>query len=560
MAQKNMNQFARMDKDALYFAPLGGSEQFGMNLNTYICDGKILVVDCGVGFADERFPGIDLILPDPIFLEENRDKVQALVITHAHEDHIGGVAYLWKRFRCPIYTTPFTAAVLHEKFKEANIRDADVYVINPHESFTQGPFKVEFLPVSHSVPDTCSLLISTRHGNILHSGDWNLDAKPVVGYKTEAKTFMDKGDLGILAYVGDSTNAQVPGFAGSEADVEIGLEAEFRKRKGKVAVTIFSSNIGRIISVARAAKKTGRDVGVIGRSMHRMIGCAIDCGYMKGLPKFILEEDLGYLPDERTVLIMTGSQGEPRAALARVARGDHPNISLKKGDTVIFSARSIPGNERNVNVVRNQLCGAGVEVVTPSDTDNVIHVSGHPCRDEISQMLQWVRPQTVIPVHGERTQLDAHASFARECQIPHTVVPNNGSVIRLAPGKPETVDHVSTGILAVDQKRVISVDHPSISQRRKLQYTGAVHVSLALDARGKLIGQPKLELIGLVSNDEKQIDDNLYDEIMDILEDMSWQERTDDHFVEEELRIGVRRFFVQVLGIKPKTTVHVIRV
>jgi len=532
-------------------------------MNVYISGGKFLVVDCGMGFADERFPGIDLVLPDPEFLEQNREKIAGLVITHAHEDHIGAVAYLWKRLQCPVYTTRFTAAVLRVKLNDHGVHKVPVNVVKPNEGVDLGPFGLTFIPVSHSVPDTCSLLIETPEGNVLHSGDWNLDPKPVVGQKINEDDFKKAGQKNIIAYVGDSTNAEVPGRAGSESEVEKGLETEFRKCKGRVAVTIFSSNVGRIISIVRAAQKCGRRVAVVGRSLHKMIDAAMECGYLRDVPHFLDEDEVEDVPPSELVMIVTGSQGEFRSALARLARGEHQSFALKRGDTVIFSARSIPGNERAVNDVKNNLSGAGVHIITPSDTDSIIHVSGHPCRDEIAEMYQWVRPQTVIPVHGERVQLEAHAAFARQCQIPNVIVPSNGTIIKLAPGRPVIVDHIATGLLAVDQKRIISIDHGSISDRRKLQFTGAVHLSLVLDAKGMLKGEPKLDTVGLIDQQlsgERKLEDSLYNEIMDILEDMNDEDLTNNHFVEEELRIGIRRFFVHTLGFKPKTTVHVLRI
>lgn len=561
--QKKLLHKPTFEKDSLYFLPLGGSEQFGVNMNVYVSGGKFLVVDCGIGFADERFPGIDLVLPDPEFLEQNREKIAGLVITHAHEDHIGAVAYLWKRLQCPVYTTKFTAAVLRGKLNDQNVKNVPVHVVKPNEEVDLGPFGLTLIPVSHSVPDTCSLLIETPEGNVLHSGDWNLDPKPVVGQKINEDDFKKAGQKNIIAYIGDSTNAEVPGRAGSESEVEKGLETEFKKCKGRVAVTIFSSNVGRIISVVRAAQKCGRRVAVVGRSLHKMIDAAMECGYLRDVPHFLSEDEVEDVPPSELVMIVTGSQGEFRSALARLARGEHQSFSLHRGDTVIFSARSIPGNERAVNDVKNNLSGAGVNIITPSDTDSIIHVSGHPCRDEIAEMYQWVRPQTVIPVHGERVQLEAHAAFARQCQIQNVIVPSNGTIIKLAPGRPVVVDHITTGLLAVDQKRIISADHGSIGERRKLQYSGAVHLSLVLDAKGTLKGEPKLDTVGLIDQQlkgEKSIEDSLYNEILDILEDMNDEDLGNDHFVEEELRIGIRRFFVHTLGFKPKTTVHVLRI
>ncbi len=550
-------------EDALFFTPLGGAEQFGVNLNTYVCNGDLLAVDCGIGFAGDHLPGIDILLPDPAFLEDHVDELKGVIITHAHEDHIGALAYIWERLQCPVYCSPFTAAVLRKKFDEKGLRNKKIKVVQPKDTVQIGAFEVQFVPVSHSVPDTCSLIINTPHGRVVHSGDWNLDPAPVTGAPTDEGMFKAAGDAGVLAYIGDSTNSEVNGRSGSEADVSIGLEAEFRKCEGKIAVTMFSSNIGRVISIAKAAKAADRQVGVIGRSLHRMIGCAYECGLLDDIPDFVSEDDLGYLPDDKIVVIMTGSQGEYRAALGKVARGDFKNFSLKRGDTVIFSARAIPGNETAINQVKNNLSAGGVNIITPRDTKEIIHVSGHPCRDEIADMIRWIRPQVVIPVHGERMQLDAHADFVKECQVPQSIVPSNGSLIRLAPGKPEIVDHIETGVLAVDQKRIIKSTHQSISARKKLQFTGAVHASLVVDARGELAADPKLEVIGLLdfeNKGERQIEDNLHDEILDILEDMSWDDRLEDGRISEELRIGIRRFCDHVLGIKPNTTVHVMRI
>ncbi len=545
--------------EGLHFVPLGGSEQFGVNLNVYTCDGDLLAVDCGIGFADEYHPGIDLLLPDPAFIEKNSKNLKALIITHAHEDHVGAVHYLWKRFQCPIYTTPFTAVVLEEKFKEISVTNAPITVVQPLDWIKIGKFRVQFIPVSHSIPDTSSLLIETPHGQVLHSGDWNLDPKPVIGSVTNEAAFKAAGDEGIIAYVGDSTNAEVPGRSGSESVIEKGLEEEFRKCHGRVAVTIFSSNIGRIISIARAAQNVGRQVGVVGRSLHKMIEAAQRCGYIKKIPDFLSEGDIYDHSPNKLVLLVTGSQGEPRSALAKIARGEFRDVELGPGDTVIFSARPIPGNERKINDVKNNLSAGGVRVVTPSDTDAPIHVSGHPARDEIADMYSWVRPKVVIPVHGERMQLEAQAKFAESKGIA-SIVPSNGSIIRLAPGKPEIVDHIETGLLAVDQKRIITANHGSISERRKLQYSGVIHVSVAVDKGGKLLGKPKIDAVGLFDESESKILDDLYNEVEEILDDMIWEERVNDHFLAEELRIGLRRFIVHLLGIKPKTTVHVIRV
>lgn len=548
-------------KDALYFIPLGGSEQFGMNMNAYICNDEILVVDCGIGFADERFPGIEILLPDTAFLEARQKHITGLIVTHAHEDHIGAVARLWKRFKCPVYASPFTAEILIRKFDEEGITNPDIRIVKPMSTVQIGGFKTQFVPVAHSIPDACALIIETPLGRVVHSGDWNLDPNPVTGKPTNPQPFRDAGKAGVLAYIGDSTNAEVDGTAGSESCVADGLASEFKLCEGRIFVTLFSSNIGRVISIARAAQKSGRKVGVVGRSLHRMIEAARSCGYMKGIPDFIDEDDIQYQDKDKIVVIVTGSQGEFRAALARIARGEFREINVQRGDTVIFSAREIPGNERQINEVKNNLSATGVRIITPRDTDNKIHVSGHPCRDEIREMFQWVKPQIVVPVHGERTQLDAHARLAREAQIKHVIVPNNGSVIQLAPAQPAIIDHVETGMLAVDQQRIISADHRSIVERRKLQYTGVIHVSLLMDKKGKIKGEPVMETLGLFdlqNPKERRAEDRLYEEIFDVVDNLPHDKLQDIEFVEDKIGIALRRSVKNMLGIRPKTTVHVL--
>ncbi len=546
----------------IYFIPLGGSEQFGVNFNLYAYDNSFLAIDCGIGFADHRFPGIDILLPDPQYIADQSEKLAGLIITHAHEDHIGAVPHLWPRLQCPIYCTEFTAMVLRRKFEEyPKCKKAKIHVVKAGESVQIGPYKAHFIPVAHSIPDTASIVLETKVGKVVHSGDWNLDPTPVIGARTEEKNF--KAHKGALAYVGDSTNANVEGRSVSEKDVEAGLAEVFKGCKKRIAVTIFSSNVGRMRSIIKAAEANGRSVALIGRSLHNMAGIAIKCGYLNGVPDFVSEEDLSYLPEENQVLICTGSQGEGRAALAKIARGEHRDISLSRGDTVIFSSRAIPGNEAEINYVKNNLVAAGVKIIAPNDTQHCIHVSGHPRRDEVAEMYQWVKPQTVIPVHGERMQLEAQADLARSCQVKNVIVPNNGSVICLGPDTPEIIDHVETGLIAVDQRRLVPANHRSIIDRRKMQFSGSIHVSMVVNDRGDLLADPEMTTDGILDMDteeDTQFEESLYAEIEDIFVDMKRKDRLDDHFISEEIRIGLRRFIFNALGMKPKTTVHVIRV
>lgn len=551
-----------LNPENLHFIPLGGSEQFGVNLNVYAYDGKLLLVDCGIGFADERFPGVDLLLPDPVFLEDRRKDIAALIVTHAHEDHVGAVAYLWPRLKCPIYCSKFTARVLKNKLEEQGIRRAPVHEIEPLQTLLPAPFEVQFIPVSHSTPESMSLFISCAAGTVVHSGDWNLDPAPVIGVKTDENVFKELGKKGVLAYIGDSTNAEVEGRSYSESEVYEALKDVFAEQKGRILITIFSSNIGRVQSIVKAAAANDRQVAVAGRSLHRMIAAAKECGYLQDVPDFVSEEDLTYIPHEKTVLLVTGSQGEARAALARIARGQH-HFKISKGDTVIFSARAIPGNEGNINHVKNNLVAAGVKVIAPETTNRIIHTSGHPRRGEITDMLQWLKPKIVVPVHGERVMLEAQAELARELQVEHAIVPTNGAVIRLDEKAPAIIDYAETGLLAIEPKRIVADNHKALSERRKLQFTGSAHVSLVMDHKGHLLAEPQVSTMGLFDDqddDEMEFVETLPDEISDFINAMKPQDRGDDAGVAEKCRIALRNYINGYLGLKPKTVVHVTRV
>lgn len=556
-----MSENFKAAEDELYFVPLGGAEQFGVNFNMYGYNDNWLAVDCGVGFADHTFPLVDLLLPDPTFAAERADKLAGLIVTHAHEDHVGAVAYLWDRLRCPVYCTRFTACVLRAKAEDQGIKNMPIKIINAGDTIKLGEFTVTFHPVAHSIPEAVALSINTPHGTVLHSGDWNLDPDPVLGTKTEAKLFQQVGEKGVLAYIGDSTNSPVPGRGKSEMAVQEGLTALFKGIKGRIAITIFASNIARIHSIALAAAACERSCVLMGRSLHRMTQAAKTCGYLNDVPDFVTEEDLPYIPHDKTVLIVTGSQGESRAMLARIARGEVRHVRLNSGDTVVFSARAIPGNEVEINAVINNLIAANVKVITPDNTDNLIHVSGHPYSDEVRDMLSWVKPQIVVPVHGERMQLQAQADIAHEMGVPDVIVPRNGAVIRLAPGKPEIIDHVPTGVLAVEPSRIVSTSHSGLLQRRKLQFTGAILVSLLMDAKGKLQSEPHVTSVGIsdpAHGDENGLDEDLALEIEDIIDDLPPAQKKDAASVSEAVTQGIRKMINAEFGFKPKVTVHVI--
>lgn len=547
----------------LYFIPLGGSEQFGVNFNLYCCDGKWLIMDCGIGFADESFPNVDILLPDPEFIEPVREDILGLVITHAHEDHVGAVPYLWPRLKCPIYCTKFTAAVLRAKFHDfPNCKNAVIYEVDTEQELPLDPFSLKFVHVAHSIPQAVLTRIKTPYGNLVHTGDWNLDPTPVLDAPTDEPTLRQIGDEGVLAYIGDSTNAPIPGRAGSEAEVEDGLHLVFAGLEGKrILITIFASNIARIQTICRAAEAVGRSVCVLGRSLHRMSANAHECGYLNELQGFVSEADIDSIPAGQLVIIATGSQGEARAALARIARGDWKGIKLGRGDVAVFSSKAIPGNEKDINRVKNNLSASGVRVIDASNAGARIHVSGHPYREEIRDMYSFLRPQLVIPVHGEHVMLVAQAALAHECGIPQVIIPNNGSVIRLD-GVPEMIDHVPTGVLAVEPQRVVKGNHVAIQERRKLQYTGAAHITVVLDSRGRLNQDPQITLMGLIDyNDRGEMDllGDLQQEIEETLLDLEEDGIKDDVRIEEDLRVACRRYLDHVFGFKPKVSIHLLR-
>jgi ribonuclease J len=560
MASKDSKNY---NPDELLFIPLGGAEQFGANLNVYAYKGKYLAIDCGIGFAGDYYPGVDILLPDPTFLADRHKDLAGLIITHAHEDHIGGVAHLWPRLKCPIFCTEFTGKLLAKKLAEnPACKGARVRIIKQHDPVTIGAFEATFLPVTHSIPEASAILLKTDLGQVMHSGDWNLDPRPVMGKPTDAATFKKIGDAGVLAYVGDSTNAGVDGYSGSESDVSKGLAKVFKTCEQRIVVTMFASNVGRIKSICKAAAENDRHVAVIGRSLHNMIGAAKKCGFMDDVQDMIDEQDIALIPRDKLVIIATGSQGEARAQIARIARGDQRNIKLQAGDTVIFSARPIPGNEKEINFVQNRLAGSGVNVINPRDVADVIHVSGHPARDEIKVMYDWLRPEIVVPVHGEKMMIEDQAELARSCQIKQAVPPNNGSVVKLAPGKAEIIDHVETGLLAVEPNRIISAQHVAISERRKLQFSGTAHGSIVIDGKGNLIARPKLDLVGLVdenNEDEGEFVEDLIDDMEDMIAGLKRKKLCDEE-ISDKVRISVRRNIYEVLRIKAKVSIHLTRI
>jgi len=415
----------------LAFLPLGGTGEIGMNLNLYRCGGKWLAVDCGIGFGGAAHPEVDVMMPDPGFIAERRDQLLGLVITHAHEDHIGAVAWLWPQLRCPVYATPFAAAVLRRKLGEVGLANqVKLHVVPPGGSFELAPFRLQFIQVAHSIPEAQALAIRTPAGNVLHTGDFKLDPDPLIGPRTDEAALTAFAEEGVMAMVCDSTNAMVEGHSGSESEVRRTLAALVRSLRGRIAVTCFASNVARFESIALAAKAAQRSVALVGRSLRNMDAAARECGYLKGIPPFLSEDEANDVDDDHLLLICTGSQGEPRSALARIAIDQHPRIELGEGDTILFSSRVIPGNERAIHTVQDNLVRRGVRLMT--DDDHSIHVSGHPARDELRRLYRVVKPKLSVPVHGEWRHLSAHAALAQEAGIPAMLL-EDGDILSLAP-------------------------------------------------------------------------------------------------------------------------------
>lgn len=546
------------NKNSVLCVPLGGCGQFGANFTLYGHNGSWIAVDCGMGFADERMPGVDILLPDISAIAEQKENLKALFVTHAHEDHIGGIAYLWPQLQCPIYATPFTAMLLRKKMEEHQYKKKPkIVVVEPDAMVEIEGWSVEYASVTHSVPETNALFIRTDVGLIVHSGDWNLDPAPTLGAATDPAPFIAAGKEGVMAYVGDSTNADVRARPLTESDVEKGLEEVFKTCKRRIAITIFASNVGRIIAIYKAARACGRHVALSGRSLQTMVGVARETGYIPKDMQFVDDRDAMEMPDNKVVLIVTGSQGEGRAALSKIARGAHPAVKLRPNDTVIFSSRAIPGNEVAINEIKNLLLATGVKIIT--DRDGPIHVSGHPTRPEIEQMLDWLKPNAVIPVHGERMQMEAQASLAQEKQIAHTLVPSNGMVIAISPEGVKTIDNVPCGVKAVDMDRIVAADHLPILERRKMSFNGAVFVSVVADRQDGTLLEMRVSALGLLDSAREE-DNNTLAEIEDLLadrfEELGRQDRLNEATSIETLRAASRKYFREYGDIKPLVDIH----
>lgn len=541
----------------LAFLPLGGTGEIGMNLNLYRCDGKFLAVDCGIGFGGAEHPEVDVMMPDPSFIAERRDRLLGLVITHAHEDHVGAVAHLWPQLRCPVYATPFAAAILRRKLGEVGlVNQVKLHVVPPGGSIDLAPFQLRFIRLAHSIPEAQALAIDTPHGLLLHTGDWKLDPNPLVGPPTDEAALAELGERGVLAMICDSTNAMVEGHSGSEADVRQSLSVLIRGLRGRVAVTCFASNVARFESIALAARDAGRSTALVGRSLRNMDAAARECGYLKGLPPFLTEDDVDDVADDNILMVVTGSQGEARSALARIAMDTHPRVALGEGDTVIFSSRKIPGNERAIGTVQDNLVRRGVHLMT--DDDHLVHVSGHPARDELRRLYKLVKPRYSVPVHGEWRHLSAHAALAKDAGATPFLM-EDGDILSLAPGRPEIIDSAPVGRLVLDGSRLVPLKGEVMAARRRMLFNGVVVGSLAVDEAGRLIGRPRVSAPGLFEPEDSETA-RVTKEFAEAVADLPAPLRRDDAALTEAARAALRRALGRKLQKRPLVDVHLLRV
>jgi ribonuclease J len=547
----------------LVFAPLGGVGEIGMNLAIYgLGDQRRrtwLIVDVGVSFAsEENLPGIDLIFPDIRYLVEERRNIAGIVLTHAHEDHYGAMLDLWPKLKVPVFATPFTAALLEAKRQgESGVPEIPVTQIALGSRFNVGPFDIELVSVAHSIPESNALILRTPHGNVLHTGDWKLDPTPVLGPPTDEAKLRALGAEGCHVLIGDSTNAVREGRSPSESDVARTLTELIVKAPRRVAVTTFASNVARIKAVADAARQAEREIVVVGRAMDRVIAVARETGYLEGVQPFHGMDVYGHLPPDKVVALCTGSQGEPRAALARIAQDEHPEVALSKGDRVIFSSRPIPGNEKAIGRIINGLIDQGVEVIT--DRTHLVHVSGHPRQAELEDMIGWVKPRTVIPVHGESLHLSEHAALARRLGA-RTLMIRNGDLVKLAPGDPEIIDEVPAGRIYKDGSLLIQAESRTVADRKRLSFAGVISVALAINDKGQLLADPEVEMIGIPDStaDGMPMGDIAYNAVVETFDTLPKARRRDPDSVAEAIRRGVRAAVARHWRKKPNVTVHIL--
>jgi len=551
-------------QEELLFCPLGGSGEIGMNMNLFAYgkpdNQKWIMVDIGVTFADDTVPGVDLIYPDPGFIIDKKDDLLGIILTHAHEDHIGAIAHIWPQIKCKIFSTPFTAVLIQEKFKEKRINIGEnLKIVDLNGSINLKPFKIEFITLTHSILEPNGLRIETPAGNILHTGDWKCDPNPLIGDKIDSKRLKEIGENGVLAMICDSTNVFSIGRAGSESDVRKSLLNIMRRLKKRIIVTSFASNVARMESIFYCAEKTGRQISLVGRSMHRIYKAAKQCGYLKDIIEPIDSRDAKKISREKIVYLCTGSQGEPMGAMMRIASYVHPDVFIEEGDTVIFSSKIIPGNEKKLYKLHNQLVREGIEVI--SEESDFVHVSGHPNREDLKDMYSWIRPKAIIPVHGEHRHMIEHINFAKEMQVPHPIKVENGDIIKIYPGnKPEIYDKAPSGRLYLDGSVSVEEDSKSIKERKNLSNNGYMEISILVTKNGNLHKRPILSFKGLPILEVEEFIYGLENEIKNTTKTFSLNSKKQEENLKESLKISCRKYVKEKTGKKPFTNINIIKI
>ena len=554
-----------MKKEEFIFCPLGGSGEIGMNMNLFAYGNtgnkKWIIVDIGVTFADDTVPGIDLIYPDPGFIVDKKDDLLGLVLTHAHEDHIGAIAHIWPKLLCNIYATPFTSILIKEKFKEKKI-DIEKYlkVVELNSNIQLGPFKVEFITLTHSILEPNGLSIETPSGKVLHTGDWKIDPNPLVGGKINEEKLKKIGNEGVIALICDSTNVFSPGRAGSEADVRDSLLKIMKTKQNRVIVTSFASNVARMESIFYCAEKTNRKISLVGRSMHRIYKAARQSGYLNNLLEPIDPREAKNVERKKILYLCTGSQGETNGAMMRISNYIHPEVFIESGDVVIFSSKIIPGNEKKLYKLHNQLVKNEVEVV--SEENEFVHVSGHPNREDLKDMYDWVKPKSVIPVHGEHRHMIEHINFAKEMQVPFPVQVENGDVVQLYPGdRPKVIDKAPTGKIFVDGKVSIGEDSQSLKERINISYNGFLEITIIINNKGLLVKNPIVSFKGIPTNGESaNFIFDLEDKIKDVCKTYSLNNPKQEQNLIDALRSNCRKTIKEKTGKRPYTNVNLVRI
>jgi len=552
-------------KEEFIFCPLGGSGEIGMNMNLFAYGNpenrKWIIVDIGVTFADETIPGVDLIYPDPGFIVDKKSDLLGLVLTHAHEDHIGAIAHIWPKLNCNIYATPFTSVLIQEKFKEKKINIGNkLKIVALNGSIVLGPFKIEFVTLTHSILEPNGLSIQTPSGTVLHTGDWKCDPNPLIGETINEKKLKQIGEDGVLAMICDSTNVFSPGRAGSELDVRNSLLNLMSNSSKRIIVTSFASNVARMESVFYCAEKIGRQICLVGRSMHRIYGAARQCGYLKNLIKPIDPREAKKFDRKKIVYLCTGSQGEPNGAMTRISNYTHPDVMIESGDKVVFSSKIIPGNEKKLYKLHNQLVKNGIEVI--SEDNAFVHVSGHPNREDLKDMYKWVKPKSIIPVHGEHRHMIEHINFAKEMQIPYPVQVENGDIVQLHPGdKPRIVDKAPTGRMFVDGNISVGEESQSIKDRKNLSYNGFLEITIIVNGKGSIIKKPIISFKGIPNNNENNnFVFELEKNIQDICKTFSLKNYKQEQLLIETLKSSCKKTVKENTGKRPYTNVNLVRI